>query len=95
MITVDTPQSLRNRLFGRKVVFHLSSLQSEWIPILSSMPGVHNVEPMDNRLIISLENPEEQNPEIIRKLVDLKADIQFVGELRHSLEDIYLEMIRS
>ena len=95
MITVDTPQNLRNRLFGRKVVFHLSRLQSEWIPILSSMPGVHNVEPMDNRLIISLENPEDQNPEIIRKLVGMKADIQFVGELRHSLEDIYMEMIRS
>ena len=59
------------------------------------MPGVHGVEPVENRLIVSLDNPEEQNPVIIRKLVDLKADIQFVGELRHSLEDIYLEMIRS
>jgi ABC-2 type transport system ATP-binding protein len=95
MITVDTPKNLRNKLFGRKVVFHLRQLHSDWIPILSSLPGVQTVEPVDNRLIISLENPEEQNPEIIRKLVDLNADIQFVGELRHSLEDIYLEMIHS
>ena len=95
LITVDTPQSLRNRLFGRKVVFHLSNLQTDWIPALSALPGVHNVEPVDNRLIVSLDNPEEQNPAIIRKLVDMKADIQFVGELRHSLEDIYLEMINS
>ena len=95
LITVDTPQNLRNRLFGKKVVFHFSNLQTDWIPALSSMPGVHAVEPVDNRLIISLDNPEEQNPAIIRKLVDMNADIQFVGELRHSLEDIYLEMIRS
>ena len=95
LITVDTPQSLRTRLFGRKVVFHLSNLHADWIPSLASMPGVHNIEPMDNRLVISLENPEEQNPEIIRKLVGMNADIQFVGELRHSLEEIYLEMIRS
>ncbi len=95
LITVDTPQSLRNRLFGRKVVFHLRNLQTDWIPALSSMPGVHSVEPVDNRLVISLDNPEEQNPAIIRKLVDMNADIQFVGELRHSLEDIYLEMIHS
>ena len=95
MITVDTPQNLRTRLFGRKVVFHLAQLQSEWIPILTSLPGVNQVEAVDNRLLITLDNPEAQNPVIIRKLVDLKADIQFVGELRHSLEDIYLEMIRS
>jgi ABC-2 type transport system ATP-binding protein len=95
MITVDTPQNLRNRLFGRKVVFHLSHLQTDWIPALSSLPGVSQVEPVDNRLVFTLENPEEQNPAIIRKLVEMNADIQFVGELRHSLEDIYLEMIRS
>ena len=42
-----------------------------------------------------LDNPEERNPGIIRSLVESGADIQFVGELRHSMEDIYLEMIQS
>ena len=32
LITVDTPQSLRNRLFGRKVVFHLSNLKHRMDP---------------------------------------------------------------
>lgn len=95
MITVDTPQNLRTNLFGKKVVVHLRDLQPEWIKAVTAVPGVREAQQVENRLIISLENPEEQNPEIIRKLVALQADIQFVGELRHSLEDIYLEMIRS
>jgi ABC-2 type transport system ATP-binding protein len=39
--------------------------------------------------------PEEQNPALIRRLVELGAQIQFVGELRHSLEDVYLSMIHT
>jgi ABC-2 type transport system ATP-binding protein len=95
LITVDTPQGLRTRLFGRKVVFHLRKLDPNWVPAVSHLPGIRGVESSENRLIISLENPEEQNPAIVRCLVDQGADIQFVGELRHSLEDIYLEMIHS
>ena len=34
------------------------------------------------------------DPAVIRALVEAGAGVQFVGELRHSLEDIYLEMIR-
>jgi len=30
---------------------------------------------------------------IISRLVEAGAQIQFVGELRHSLEDVYLQMI--
>ena len=41
-----------------------------------------------------LPGPDAQNPAIVRTLVEGGAGVQFVGELRHSLEDIYLEMIR-
>ncbi len=95
LITVDTPQGLRTKLFGRKVVFHLRLLDPQWVQVLSALPGVREVQPFENRLVVSLETPEVQNPAIVRCLVELGADIQFVGELRHSLEDIYLEMIHS
>lgn len=95
LITVDTPQGLRTRLFGRKVVFHLRELQPNWTGLIAKFPGVREVQAVENRLVVGLEKPEEQNPAIIRHLVELGADIQFVGELRHSLEDIYLEMIHA
>ncbi|MBW6465925.1 MAG: ABC transporter ATP-binding protein [Brevefilum sp.] len=91
LIEVDTPQNLRLKLFGRKVVFHLRSVDPSWIPLVSSLEGVSDVSLIDNKLVIALENPANQNPHIIRTLVAQGADVQFVGELRRSLEEIYLQ----
>jgi ABC-2 type transport system ATP-binding protein len=91
LIEVDTPQNLRLKLFGRKVVFHLRSVDPAWIPMVSSLEGVSDVSMIDNKLVIALENPESQNPYITRMLVEEGADVQFVGELRRSLEEIYLQ----
>ncbi len=93
LITVDSPAALRQQLYGRKVVFHLGSLDPAWVALIQALPFVKEVRPVDNRLVVGLDNPEEQNPVIIRRLVEAGAAIQFVGEMRHSLEDIYLQMI--
>jgi ABC-2 type transport system ATP-binding protein len=55
---------------------------------------VHEVKIIDNKLLVNLDNPEIHNPEIVRILVNAGADIQFVGELRHSLEDVYLTLVK-
>lgn len=94
LIEVDTPQNLRRKLFGRKVVFHLGSVDPAWLPEVKAIDKVNDVSKIDNKLVVSLEDPEHINPIIIRTLVSAGADIQFVGELRHSLEDIYLQTIR-
>lgn len=94
LVAIDTPENLRKNLFGRKVVFHLRSLETRWTDLVRELPFVQSVQPVDCKLVVSLDAPEEQNPVIIRKLVESGAQVQFVGELRHSLEDIYLQMIR-
>lgn len=94
IIKVDTPQNLREELYGRKVVVHLGWLEPAWLEALRGLPFVKDVRAVDNRLVLSLDAPEEQNPVIVRRLVELGADVQFVGELRHSLEDVYLNVIR-
>jgi ABC-2 type transport system ATP-binding protein len=59
------------------------------------MPFVQEAQAVDDRLVVALSDPEVHNPELIRALVLAGADIQFVGELRHSLEDIYLQTIQA
>jgi len=95
LIAVDTPQALRQQLYGRKVVFHLRELNPQWIQMIKVLPFVDQAEEVNGKLVISLENPERDNSEIIRMLVSAGADILFVGELRHSLEQIYLEMLHT
>ena len=95
LLTLDSPSNLREKMYGRRVVFHLRELQPGWVDLVSNMPGMGNVEAADNKLVISLKDPEQSNPEIVKALVLAGAEVQFVGEIRHSLEQIYLEMVNN
>lgn len=94
LLVVDSPKNLRSQLFGRKVVFHLSNLDSEIAAEVERLPFVSQVSVIDNKLLVTLDDPEKQNPQIVRALVANGADVQFVGELRHSLEDVYLKLVQ-
>jgi len=94
LITIDTPKNLRQKLYGRKVVFHLRALDRGWMDPIRALPGVTEVKPVGQKMVVSLDDPEILNPQIIRILVEQGADIQFVGEIRHSLEDVYLQTIK-
>lgn len=95
LLTLDSPANLREKMYGRRVVFHLRELQPAWVQLVANIPGTGEVETVENKLVVSLNDPEESNPKIVNALVDAGAQIQFVGEIRHSLEQIYLEMVKS
>lgn len=95
LLVVDTPTNLRSSLFGRKVVFHLSQADEKLAESVGSLPFVKGIRLVDNKLLVTLDDPEEHNPDIVRLLVSAGADIRFVGELRHSLEDVYLQLVRN
>ncbi len=94
LLTVDTPANLRRSLFGRQVVFHLRALNPAWVELLQSQPEVSEVTALDNKLVAHVADPEHTNPALVRTLVHAGADVQFVGELRRSLEEVYLHWTR-
>lgn len=94
LIEIDTPGNLRKKIYGRKVVFHLRALDQNWLNPIRALKGVQDVQCVEQKLVVAVEDPEKLNPQIIRILVEAGADIQFVGELRHSLEEIYMETIK-
>lgn len=95
LLVVDTPANLRRAMFGRKVVFHLREAGEGSAQPLRKMPFVREVKIVENKLLATVDDPESHNPEIIRALVNSGADVQFVGELRHSLEDVYLQLVKN
>ena len=95
LLVLDTPENLRNQVFGRKVVFHLRAASEQFADAIQSLPFVREARAVDDKLVVAVDNPEERNPDLVRALVAAGADIQFVGELRHSLEDVYLRLIKS
>jgi len=95
LLTVDTPTNLRNRLFGRTVVFHLRQADDSTLALVRGLPFIKNAQRVDNKIVAGLDDPEMHNPAIVRALVETGADVQFVGELKHSLEDVYLSLMAS
>jgi ABC-2 type transport system ATP-binding protein len=94
LVVVDTPANLRTRLFGRKVVFHLRRTDEAFTAAVRALPCVTDVRATDNKLLLTVSDPDVHNPEIVRVLVAAGADICFIGELRHSLEDVYLQLVK-
>ena len=93
LLAQDSPTNLRRKLFGRAVVFHLAQVDSAFIAALRQKSYVQGVETVDNKVVVKLDDPELRNPELVQELVALGAQIQFVGEKRQSLEDVYLQLI--
>jgi len=95
LLALDTPSALRRQLYERTMVFHLREADPRFVQRVQTLSFVRSVREMDNKLVVALDDPEKHNPAIIRSLVEAGADIQFVGELRRTLEDVYLRLVGS
>jgi ABC-2 type transport system ATP-binding protein len=93
LIKVDSPENLRQSLYGRRVAIQLVTVPESVRAAVDELGFVKESNQADNTLIISLDNPEEQNPILIEHIVAAGGAIQFVKELRHSLEDIYFTLL--
>ena len=94
LIKVGTPEELKGELYGRRTVVQLKRLSPDIEGALRGLPFVEGLEADGNRLIVSLHDPEEENPVLIKRLVELGGEVQWVEELKHTLEDVYLDLIR-
>ena len=91
---VDTPGKLRRQVYGRQVVFHLRGAAEAFLPVAGGLPFITEATAEAGKLVLTLDDPEAHNPDLVRALVAAGADIQFVGELRYSLEDVYLQLMK-
>lgn len=92
LLTVGDPQSLKEKMYGRRTVVHLAN-PSPGIEGALNLPFITKTEWVDGKLLVSLSDPVTENPVLVRRLVGLGADVQFVSELAVSLEDLYLDLM--
>lgn len=92
--TVGRTADLRSQLFHSTIIVKTLAPLSDPNAIFKGIGSVESwrmVEPGSYELAIS--NPNEAAPEVTRRLVSGGADVLFIGEARHSLEDVYLAMV--
>ena len=94
LIAVDSPKNLERSLYKRKTIIHLERVSNKIIDAVEKLSSVKNVRTSDNKLILDIDTPEKDNPEVVRTIVKADGNIQYVTELRSTLEDVYLKLIR-
>lgn len=95
LIKVDTPSRMKTAVFGRQIEFRLKQADPTLASMVKQFDFVKKTEIADNRLVLGLDNPEDNNPVVVKALVEHGAEVQFVSEVRHSLEDVYLSLINN
>ncbi len=94
LVVVDSPKILERSLYNPKTIVHLDGVTGAFSSAVEKLSFVKNVRISDNKLILDIDNPERYNPAVVRAIVGAGGNVQYVTELRSTLEDVYLKLIR-
>jgi ABC-2 type transport system ATP-binding protein len=90
---IGRPDELRKQLFRRSVDVRLRAPLDDPKAVLGALPGVEGWEQTPSGYTLTVSDPDRAAPALARALVGADADILSIAESRHSLEDVYLELI--
>ena len=95
--TIGRPAELRDRLFSKGLIVTTAAALPDPGRVFGGLPGVEGwaAEPgtTAGSYRLTVTDPALAAPDVVRALVHADADVLSVSESRHSLEDVYLELI--
>jgi len=90
---IGRPDELREQLFSRSLDVRLRKPLDDPEAVLRALPGVEGWEQVPSGYTLTVTDPEVAAPQVARVLVSTGADILSLSESRHSLEDVYLQLL--
>ena len=93
LIAIGTPQELRRQLSGRKIKVQLQHVDNLIVEAVTKI-GFEVSEITDNKIVVNVNDPEKENPAILKAIEDVGGHVQFVTEIGSTLEDVYLKLVR-
>jgi ABC-2 type transport system ATP-binding protein len=93
LLQLGTPASLRASLFGSGTIVRLAGETGEWVEIARALPFVQEAAANDGTLMVKMADPDAHNPALVSALVGAGAAIRYVEPMKHSLQDVYLQLI--
>ena len=105
--TIGTPDELRRTLFTRSIAVATAAPLDHPDKVFGSLTAVEGWQPAypdggarpddgpggPARYLLTVTDPAAAAPGVTRALVAAGADVLSISETRHSLEDVYLELI--
>jgi ABC-2 type transport system ATP-binding protein len=92
--SVGRPDELRERLFSRSLVVETLAPLPAPDAVFGTTTGVESWRPEGpSSYVLTVADPRNIAPHVARALVSAGADVVSITESRHSLEDVYLQLI--
>jgi len=92
--TIGTPDQLRRTLFTRSIAVATAAPLEHPGKVFDGLAAVEGWQPDGpTGYLLTVTDPAAAAPGVTRALVAAGADVLSIGETRHSLEDVYLELI--
>jgi len=94
IIRIATLSELQNGDRGKRVEIVFRDDADKYTKLIKETSQIKNIQTDKNKAMLVIENPEISNPIILKKLVDSGAKIIYFNQIKASLEEIYLDLIR-
>ena len=92
--TIGTPDELRDRLFAKTLIVRTVVPLPDPEHLFGGLPSVDSWRRDDaGAYVLAVTDPAAAAPSLTRALVAAGVDVLSIAEDRHSLEDVYLELI--
>jgi ABC-2 type transport system ATP-binding protein len=92
--TIGRPDEPRERLFARSLAVRTLVPLPDPDRVFGGLPAVDGWRrDGSGGYVIAVADPVVAAPAVTRALVEAGADVLSIGESRHSLEDVYLELV--
>jgi len=93
LLAVSTPEQLEKSVWGSRTVIQVEEINDR------ILAAVRKLNPKDlgvegNRIILTLADPQKENPDFEQKIVSPGGRIQYVTQLNLGLEETYLKVIQ-
>ncbi len=91
---IGPPVELRTRLFARRLEVRLRAAPPDPDSLFGTLTGVDSWQrDPSGTFLLTVADPDAAAPDLARALVHAGADILSIAEARHTLEDVYLELV--
>jgi ABC-2 type transport system ATP-binding protein len=90
---IGRPDELRDALFSKTLTVRTAVPLADPGNVFGGLPGVEGWREDGGQYVLSVTDPVLAAPAVARGLVAADADVLQISESRHSLEDVYLELV--
>ena len=93
LLTTGTVDALRSGLSGRRTVVQLERASETLANAVRARTGSRSVEVSDDKLLVEVDDPDRENPEIAAAVIAAGGRIRQLSQLEPSLEEVYLKLV--